>query len=30
MCAMLRDRDFRDVEIVKDANLKDRMVWCRK
>ena len=30
MCAMLRERGFRDVSTVEDANLKERMVWCRK
>lgn len=30
MCAMLRERGFRDVATVEDANLKERMVWCRK
>ena len=29
-CQMLRERGFREVKSVRDANLKERIVWCRK
>lgn len=29
-CQMLRERGFREVTSVRDANLKERIVWCRR
>jgi release factor glutamine methyltransferase len=30
LCAMLREKEFAQTELIEDANLKPRMIWSRR